>query len=274
MSLVHTTPSLLSSTEDEILKVLQSLPDDMSRHRMLNDLRVELGRITPSLECPNPVPPPPCHGAPLGGYTAGTSLHHIWLDYSTLLWHRKKYLESLSSEVDAVIAANASPVTPDTGVAGFRHPRAMPRVSLPRNPADVLAPLVTWTAKHKATRCPDMHLLSVPGLERNVRQPDGTLKLVESFVPAWASEIVAKVSAYQEELKSQTAAALAKAEEDRIQKEVAARLAAIKQAEAAAAHAKEEAARKAAFEAEVERRVLDALRSSSLVGGGGATSSV
>ena len=197
-----------------------------------------------------------------------TSLHHIMLDYNTFLWHRKKYLESLSSEVDAVIAANASPVTPDTEVVGFRHPRAMPR-----NPADVLAPLVEW-AEHKATRHPALHMLSVPGLKRNVWQPDGTFKLVESFVPAWASDIVAKVSAYQEELKAQTAAAWAKAEEDRIQKEVAARLAAIKYAEAAAAHAKEEAARKAAFEAEVERRVQEALRSVAMEGGGGATRSL
>ncbi len=238
---------------------------------MLNALRMELHRITPSLECPNKVSPPSSfgHGAPLGGYTTGTSLHHIWLEYSTLLWLRQKYLEGLSAEVDAQFAASRSPTASTTTAAPHRHPRVA-RYSTyvrPVNPSGVLAPLAEWASKHKATRQPDLVLVPVPGLERHVRLPDGRIEDRSGYVPEWASSLVEKVAAYQSEYKALCAAALAKAEEDRIQAEVAARVTAIRQAEAARLYAEKEAARKAAFEAEVERRVQEALS-----GGGGATS--
>lgn len=241
---------------------------------MLNALRMELHRITPSLECPNKVSPPSSfgHGAPLGGYTTGTSLHHIWLEYSTLLWLRQKYLEGLSAEIDAQIAASRVPSTP-AAAAGHASVHRSPRAArtfhrtLPANPSGVLVPLAEWASKHKATRQPDLVLVPVPGLERHVRLPDGRIEDRSGYVPEWASSLVEKVAAYQEEHKALCAAAIAKAEEDRIQAEVAARVTAIRQAEAARLLAEQEAARKAAFEAEVNRRVQEALS-----GGGGATS--
>ena len=79
-----------------------------------------------------------------------------------------------------------------------------------------------------------------------------------------------KITAYQPEFQELRKTTIAKIEEDKIQKEVDARISAIKQAEARRLLAEQEESRKAAFEAEVNRRVQEALQTTSLIGGGSA----
>ena len=231
----HSAPtvSLLTTTSDKLLHDMRLMPESQQR-KVLADLQMELTRLRPSLECPDTVVEASPHGAPLGGYTMGTSFHHVFQAYRQLVWTRDQYLSRLTREIEASVAP-----------AG-RHPRAPP--------SNVLRPLAVWAA-HR----PGQTLVPVPGTTRIRRYPDGREERSDMMVPDWAAPVLEVLVVAERKHTEERAAAAAKAEEDRIAAEVARRVAAIKYAEAARIHAEEEAARKAAFEAEVERRVAAAI---------------